>query len=192
MSDPGTVALRLARLKGLKDRVDRAYNAARAEQATLMPAGGRWPAVAEDGTKLGTVTRTEITRQARIADRNAFGAWARSVYPGDTEYAFEVTGTDREVEEALYEHARHLIKTVTVVSDELRRKILDLSTEVGGPVGPGGEVDVPGVAIDVSGGDVRCRPVNGPAWQLDDLIAEPAALLALLAVPEPDSAGGVA
>ncbi|WP_409186680.1 hypothetical protein F9C11_21565 [Amycolatopsis sp. VS8301801F10] len=184
MSDPNTVALRVAALKHLKDRIDDAYNAARAEQAEAMPKGARWPVVSPlDGVKLGTVSKSEPKVRARIADENAFGAWAAANYPDDTEYAFRIVGSEQEVHEALYTHAPHLVKSVTVVSRDLRKRVERMSAATGVPTGPGGEVDVPGVAVDDPDGVVSCLPADGGWQSVVELVRADAALLELLARP---------
>ncbi|SFO60653.1 hypothetical protein [Amycolatopsis rubida] len=192
MSDPNTVALRVAALKHLKDRIDDAYNAARAEQAEAMPKGARWPVVSPlDGVKLGTVSKSDPKVTASVRDETAFGAWAAKHYPDDTEYAFRVVGSEQEVHEALYTHAPHLVKSVTVVSRDLRKRVERMSATTGVPTGPGGELDVPGVSVGKPDGVVSCLPAEGGWESVVALVRADAALLELLARPAGEiEAGG--
>lgn len=190
MSDPGRVALRVALLKQIKDQVDAAYNAARADQSTAMPAGTRWPVVSPlDDVKIGTVSKSDPKRKASVRDANAFAAWAAQNYPDDTEYAFRVVGSDEEVHAVLYEHAPHLVKSVTVVSSELRKQVERMSVATGVPTGPGGEVDVPGVLVEDPEGVVSCLPAAGGWDSVVALVRADAKLLELLAAP-PDEIEG--
>ncbi|GAB3376422.1 hypothetical protein [Amycolatopsis echigonensis] len=194
MSDPNTLeelASELAQLKAFKDRVDGRYHALRRRISQKLTPGSRLRVDSAAGWKLGTVLREDVKLSARIADKAAFAAWAAKAYPEETQPAFEITGSEKEVAEALYlAGATHLVKSVTVVADELRRKILDLSTANGAPMAPDGEADIPGVVIDRTGGTVKCQTAPDGGAAALEMLADGELLLDLLTAPDEDQAAG--
>lgn len=155
MNDPLTVAA----LKVISDYTLKRYNEARAELAARMQRGDRMIARSPLGdVKVGTVSKTDPKPVARITDESAFTAWVQENYPDRMVYDFDVIGSDQEVKAVLFEHAPHLLRKVTKPDLEFVRGVRQDSLFVGAPVGPGGEAEVPGLAVDQPEGDVRCRP----------------------------------
>jgi hypothetical protein len=85
MSDPREVAVRLAALKALLDRVKDAYNAARAEAADTLEPGDRLGATLTDGANIGTVTVVEGRTTAKVTDPHALLAWVQTNAPSEVE-----------------------------------------------------------------------------------------------------------
>jgi hypothetical protein len=85
MADPRTVAVRVAALKALYDRVKDAYNAARAEAADTLQPGDRLRATLADGANIGTVTVVEGRTTAKVTDPGALLKWVQVNAPSEVE-----------------------------------------------------------------------------------------------------------
>lgn len=163
-----------------QDRAKAGYAKARAAAENAMPRGARWPVELEDGTKVGTVSRSAPGKVAQVTNPEAFLGWAKTNYPGDVEPELEIVGTSEQVKAALYEHARDLVKAKEVVSQSLRATVIEASSAYGAPAGPNGELDVPGIAVTQSApGRVSFLPADGAY----DVLAE---LVRSGKVPQPD------
>lgn len=163
--------LRLAALAVVSGETKKLYDAAR--EATEMEAGARMPVRSPiDGTKLAVVSMSDPDPKPRIADERAFAAWVEKTYPDDVEWDFEIVGTHEQVAAALYEHAPELVKRVAKVTPHFRARVLEDSTDRGVVVGPGGEVDVPGVVMDQGVPSLRVSPAKDAMPAVVELMRE--------------------
>jgi hypothetical protein len=130
------LAERVLLLNALRGRIDKLERQAKAALAQAIPPGSSVKPLVE-GEPLGSVSRTVTNTHATIADEDAFGAWIERHYP------------------------QHIQTTRVVVYPAVIRAVLDMSTEAGVPVGPGGEcgeLAPAGVKITESGGIMRAVP----------------------------------
>jgi len=179
---------RMAAAKELKDRAEDYYDAVKAEAKSEqgMARGDRKRVYAPDGhTKLGTASMSDPKRTAQVTDVGAFVEWVRANYPKSIEMDADIIGPDDEVKAALFLHAPHLVKPRDRVSSQLRAAVLEASNLAGVVVGPGGELDVAGVAFgeasqsrvsflpDDDAGPVVAKMVRSGVVTLPDLFDEP-------------------
>lgn len=154
--------LRTAALKVVADYAQSCYNQARAEMAATMEKGDRLTARSPlDGSKLGSVSKTDPKPVALITDEKAFTEWMLANYPDSVAYDFDVIGGDQEVKAVLFEHAPELLRRKTIPSPELVKRIRHDSIQLGTPIGPNGEAEIDGLEVKIPEGDVRCRPEEG-------------------------------
>ncbi len=83
--NPRDVAVRVAALKALYDRVKDAYNTARDEAATVLQPGDRLRATLSDGANIGTVTVVEGRTTAKVTDPDALLKWVQVNAPSEVE-----------------------------------------------------------------------------------------------------------
>ena len=119
--DPRSVALRVAVLKVLADRVNTAQRQARTEVAELMDTGDRLNPAA-GGVRLAAVTKAHGRTTASVTDPNAFARWCAEHYP-------------------------HNVEHKPVVRVAWTNAVLDASKEAGEPCTPDGTTGVPGIAV---------------------------------------------
>lgn len=163
--------LKVAVWRMLSDRATAGYRKARTAAEDVMPRGARWPVELEDGTKVGTVSRSAPGKVAHVSAPDLFLAWAKEHYPDDVEPELEIVGSPEQVKAALYEHARELVKAKEVVSQSLRATVIDASAAYGAPAGPNGELDVPGISVGQSApGRVSFLPTDGAYDVLAELV----------------------
>lgn len=126
-----------------------AYKAIRGDADKVMDRGDRKIVYAPDGvTKLGAVTKTAPKKTAQIADVGALLEWVREHYPKAIEADADITAPEDEVKAFLWQNGgRHLMTARDRVAPKLRAEILEASNLAKAPIGPGGEMDVPGVII---------------------------------------------
>lgn len=164
--EPGTpmsgsdLAMKVAKFKVMKDFAEAQYNAARAELAAHMQRGDRLNAVTADGVKIGAVSKSDPKSKTYFTDQAKFRKWVATHYPEQMVSALDVIGTDEEVHDVLLEHAKHLLQEVPKVEPAFVREISRLSAKRGEPVGPGGELDIPGVQVDTPEGVLSCTPTD--------------------------------
>jgi hypothetical protein len=138
---------RLVALKVVKDETTRLYAAALKEDVGLTPGSKLMVYSPVDGKKLGAVSMSDPDEKPAITDEKAFAAWAEKTYPDDVEWDFEITGTHEQVCDVLYQHAPNLVKRIAKPTSHFKVRVLEDSQEYGAPVGPAGELDVPGMAM---------------------------------------------
>lgn len=152
--------LRLAALKVVSDYTKKCYDLARAEAAAQMERGDRRIARV-DSEKLGAVSKTDPKPVALIGDEAAFTEWLLANYPDSVAYDLDIIGSDQEVKAVLFEHAPQLVRSKKVPSPDLVRRIKNDSAQLGVPIGPSGEAEIPGLTVSQPDGDVRCKPDEG-------------------------------
>lgn len=187
----------IAALRVLSNEFKARYDELRAEaEAELNPGDRRIVLSPLDGkTPIGEVYRSNPKDVAIVGDSDKFTTWMRANYRGMTESTYEVVGTEEQVLRVLFEHAPHLLKQKHRVKKTAQMDILDRSTRVGVPIGPGGEADIPGVVYTKNSQPfVACRADKDAALELFRLHAQgriglDGALLAIEA-PEGDTSDG--
>lgn len=153
------LALKVAALKVLSDRATDAYNRARQEIATTMERGDRLQVRSPiDKTKIGPVYMTDPKPQALVTDERDLLDWYEENHPELVETVLEPSGSDAEINAVLAVHAPHLLREKRRISVAAMRELRARSIDLGQPVGPGGELDVPGLAVATPDGVVACKP----------------------------------
>lgn len=166
------LALRALIVKHLADRTAAAIREHRASLAEEMANGDRVTVASPDGpAEMGQVWRTKPKGTATVTDRAAFTAWMAERYPErvDTVWQIPEGGWDAVVT-LLQEHAPHLLTTHSLVSCWAENEVLKVTERARRACGPGGELDIPGVAYEPPGrGVVTVRlSEDGPAL-IEDL-----------------------
>lgn len=151
------LALKVAALKVVSDYTKEAYDESRKRIATAMERGDRKMARA-GGVKLGAVSMSDPKPVARITDEQALTSWVLDNYPDAMESGYEVIGSLREIVDVLFEHAPHLLRKVARVDQDWLKAVRLESAKLGAVVGPGGEVDVPGLEVFTPDPVVSCKP----------------------------------
>lgn len=153
------LAVKVAALKVVSDFTKARYDEARGEVSAVMAAGDRLMARSPiDGTKIGPVVKTDPKPVAKVVDEAALTEWMGEHYPENVKAGYEIAATDGEIEQVLFEHAPHLLKHRRRIKPEVVAEIKRESAAMGCPIGPGGEVDLPGIAIDTPDPVVSCKP----------------------------------
>lgn len=160
MTTEDDLVLRAAALKAISDYTAARYKDARDELAKTMGRGDRKIARSplDDTSKLGAVYVTDPKPQALITDQQALTDWMVEHYPDATETGYEIAGSDAEVIAVLFEHAPELLRRVRRVNADHMRELRAGAVSLGTPIGPGGEVDIPGIEVHRPDGVVTCRP----------------------------------
>lgn len=159
MSTPDPL-LPVAVLKVLSSHTKDRYEQARADAAGQLGAGDRRIIRSPlDGAKLGAVYMTDPPAKAVLTDEKELVLWLQAHgYDSLVECRFEITGTTEQVERVLFEHAPELLTQRARLTNSAKQDLLTDSTAVGQPIGPGGELDIPGVAIHKGESVVACKP----------------------------------
>jgi hypothetical protein len=153
------LALNVAALKVLSDYALNAYGQAREEIGATMGRGDRVQVRSPlDDVKIGPVWKTDPKPHAEVTDARALLEWMQELYPEKVGSAYEVSGTEAEVIDALFKFAPHLLRKTTAIKPEALRELRANSVALGQPVGPGGETDVPGLTVRTPPPVVQCKP----------------------------------
>lgn len=159
--------LRVAALKVLKDYVTAAYDEARDEMKTQLSKGDRLTARSPlNNEKIGAVWLTDPERVASVVDPAALLSWVEMHYPDKVHRPYRVTASEEQLRTLLFEHAPEWLVREEKVLPAFVAELLKLAAQVGEAVGPGGEMDVPGIAVKVRDGVVTCRPDKDKALPL--------------------------
>lgn len=122
-----------------------------------------------DGSKIGTVSMTDPAPKARVSDQAALDGWVSERYPEKVVVSEDITDA-RAAVEVLRQHAPHLLAEVRYVPDWAVGEVLRASEQAGAPVGPGGEVEVPGVEVEPQPGRLQYRPGKEAAELVEQLV----------------------
>lgn len=164
-TNPPDVITQTAILKVISEFTMDQYNEHRAKVAAELGEGDRKIARSPlDGSKLGAVYVTDPKPVCRITDQAALTDWMVERYPELTETGYEISGSDKEVVDVLFEHAPHLIRQIRRVKADDMRELRAAAVTLGQPIGPGSETDIPGIEVDTPDGVVTCKPTE-TAWQ---------------------------
>ena len=161
------LALQALIVKHVCDVTTAAIKERRAALADEMTNGDRVGVTApgEPDVEIGLVYRTKPKPTAAVTDRAAFTAWMSQHYPDNVESAARLTGDWSEIFAVLERHAPHLLDRYTAVRDWAEEEVLHLTVRAKQACGPGGELDIPGVAYEPPGpGTVTVKlSEDGPA-----------------------------
>lgn len=159
--------LRVAALKVLKDYVSARYDEARDEMKTQLSKGDRLTARSPlNDEKIGSVWLTDPERVASVVDPAALLSWVEMHYPEQVFSPYRVTASEDQIRTLLFEHKPEWLVREEKVQPAFVAELMKLAATIGVPVGPGGEVDVPGIAVKVRDGVVTCRPEKEQALPL--------------------------
>lgn len=169
-TDAKSLALGMVVLKHVADRVNPALKTLRANAADALDARDRVTAVAPDGTVVGTITKTDPSPVVTI-DLDQLGPWLARNYPDAIERRPYIAPENMDLAiAALRKHEPELIDCDERIADWATAAVLKGSQTARQPVGPGGELDVPGVVVTLPEGTVTTRVDPYAADALADLI----------------------
>lgn len=167
------LALRLAALKVLKDYIEACYSQARGEAARTMKRGERLVARSPvDDQKIAVIPMSDPSQVAEVVDQQALTDWLSENYPEMVVSGYKVIGSQAEIVQVLFQHAPHLIKRTQAVQLEALHEIRRTSAALGQPVGPRGELDMPGIKVTLPDPVVTCRPTEDALAIVRDLHAQ--------------------
>lgn len=170
MADNSMLALRVAALKVLSEYTAEQYGIARAEAGRVMARGERLVARSPiDDQKIAVIPKSDPKRVVSVVDEKALTDWMAEHYPDSILSGTEVIGSQPEVIRVLFQHAPHLLRRVKRVSAEAVGELKQMAATLGQPVGPGGELDVPGLEVRDANPVVTCRPEDGALAIIKDL-----------------------
>lgn len=165
--DPKQLALALVALKYAADHITPTQRQLRATAATVLDAKDRVTAVI-DGATLGTITKAAPKPTVSI-DWEVWGPWMAEHWPSRVERGWVVDSNHVDTAiTVLREHAPELLTTAEHVASWAVSETVKLSEAAGRPVGPGGELDMPGVTVSTPDGSVSVRIEAGAG----EIIAE--------------------
>lgn len=153
----------------LAKMVKAAGDTARLDAADVLDPGDSTTLRTPSGAKLGKALRTDPPAQATVTNKAALNDWLRRTYPDQVHTTEEPSPDTTAVLAVLRKHAPHLIVRVSRIAERMVPDVLAASVEAGQPVGPDGEMDVPGVTVVTPPGvlTMRLDPKTAP-----DAIAE--------------------
>lgn len=165
------LALRLAALRVLIDYLQEQYVHARTEAAAAMKRGERLVARSplDDDVKIAVIPKSDPKPIVSIVDEPALVAWMLEHYPDKVASGYQIVGSTKEVVAALFTHAPHLLRRSRVLNLETIGELKATAAAIGQPIGPGGELDIPGIEIRNPEGIVTCRPAGGALAVIRDL-----------------------
>ncbi|RJQ68106.1 hypothetical protein D5S17_32915 [Pseudonocardiaceae bacterium YIM PH 21723] len=165
-----SVALQLTTLKVLLEHAQKIDKATRAEAFDMLAPKDRLSAVTPDGQLLGTVTMSAPRPRVTIDDEQKLISWLVDRYPDHLADDMVVTGPADRVAEVLAAYAPELVTRQPVLRDWARAELIELAQAAGHPVGPGGEVELPGISVTTPNGVVSVRLEPGAASTIIELI----------------------
>lgn len=167
---------RVTALAVIASRAKKTYDSARDDLArrlrrgyqsqAWMPGGGD-----TEDDELGSVTMSAPDWLARVTDERALVDWLLAhEYQTLTVAEHVVTGPEPEVIDVLLAHAPHLVERVTRVEDYALKDLLQGCAKAKVPVGPGGEMDLPGVEVERPQPRITVRPNDNAKKAVADLL----------------------
>lgn len=153
--DPRAAAARLTFLTALVDLAKAELAKQRAAAADVMEPGEAHPVRTPAGEMLARVrmSNPQPVKTARITDHVALTEWIGREYPERIVVTPTVSDRTADVLAVLSEHAPHLVQLSTSVPEWATTEIVAASRKAGEPVGPGGELDVPGIVVETTVGE---------------------------------------
>ena len=159
--NPKDVALAMVVLKHLMDVASRSQSTLRETVAAELDASDRVTAKSPvDGTILGSITKSKPKAKAFVTDPDALITWMQEHYPERVEETHFIENTNMDAAIDLLRHdmlGAELVSTELALAQYTVNEITKLSEKAGRPVGPGGELDIPGVRVDFPEGNVTVR-----------------------------------
>lgn len=116
------------------------------------------------GGKLGKALVTNPDATAVVTSQSKLDGWLLEAYPDQAEETEEVSPDTGAVLAALREFAPELVVRTQRPIARMVPDVLAASAEAGEPMGPDGELDVPGVAVNKKPGvlQIRLDPKTAP------------------------------
>lgn len=166
-------ALTVTFLKVLSEYMADRYDEERAKQAAVMNRGDRLSARdPRDNVKLSMVTLTDPKSKVEVTSLAELTQWMADEYPELTEHVSRVIGSEAEVKEVLFRHAPELLRSTRRIRPDALTELKAACASLGRVMGPGGEVDVPGLEVTTPDAVVQCRPVADSLSRLLELFRE--------------------
>jgi hypothetical protein len=170
-SDPRMV--RAAVLQVVSSTTERAYKEAKATAGQDLASGDRRTVRSPlDGRRIGAVYRTDPKPVAVITDENALLDWYAERYPHLVKREYKIRETRiSEAIEVLYDHAPELLEPIRTLDPATRRQLEADVKRFGYGLGPGSEMDIPGIERQTKEGVVSCEPADDALGVVLDLFA---------------------
>ncbi|WHT20974.1 hypothetical protein N8J89_07885 [Crossiella sp. CA-258035] len=154
------IALAMVVLKHLMDVASKSQTSLRQHASDELDVSDRVSAKSPvDGTLLGTITKSKPKPKVVVSNRFALIVWLEDNYP-DRVVVTKTVNPANLAELVPQLEALGLgdyVDTEYEVSSYTLAEITKLSEKAGRPVGPGGELDIPGVRVDFPDGTVSVR-----------------------------------
>lgn len=109
------------------------------------------------GAKLGKALRSDPVPVATVTNRAELNDWLRRTYPDQMHTVDEPSPDTSAVLAVLRKHAPNLVVRVSRIAERMIPDVLAASVEAGEPMGPDGELDVPGVTVTKPPGVLTIR-----------------------------------
>jgi hypothetical protein len=170
MTDKDEIALGMLALKHAMDRIMPAQQELRARANELLKKKERIP-IELDGETVGVITKSSPKKKARINDEVKLLAWMQEHYPDCIDVVAYIEDMPKVID-ALEQHAPNLVHYREVVDPTMMPKLLAAAEEVGAPIGPGGEADVPGIVVDTPDGNTSVIPDKANAYLIEQLFTQ--------------------
>lgn len=156
--------LAVAVTASLAKMVKAAGDEARAKADSVLDEGASVTLYSPLGAKIGKALRTDPEPTAVVTNQAKLNAWIRENYPDQVVNTEEVSPDTKAVLAVLRKHAPELIVRTSRLADRMVPDVLAASAEAGEPMGPDGELDVPGVAVNKRPGvlQIRLDPKTAP------------------------------
>lgn len=148
----------------LAKMVKAAGDAARAKAEGLLDEGASVTLYSPLGAKLGKALVTDPEATAVVTNRSTLDAWLLVTYPEQSEPVEEISPDTTAVLAVLREFAPDLVIHSRRPIDRMVPDVLAASADAGQPMGPDGELDIPGVAVNKKPGvlHIRLDPKTAP------------------------------
>lgn len=148
----------------LAKMVKAAGDEARAKADGILDEGASVTLYSPLGAKLGKALVTDPEASAVVTDRNLLNSWLVHAYPDQVETVEAISPDTDAVMAVLEKHAPELIIRFQRPIDRMVPDVLAASSEAGVPMGPDGELEVPGVAVTKKPGvlHIRLDPKTAP------------------------------
>lgn len=150
---PLTVAVLKVAAEFTRDR----YEETRRELADAMRRGDR--VTARDPRDDGKIAAQTLTDPKPVVEVNEaqMTPWMHEHYPELCETTTEVIAGPEQIKAVLFEHAPHYLAQRTRITREALTELKAACTTLRQVMGPGGETEVPGMAVTIPDPTLSCR-----------------------------------
>lgn len=149
--NPRELAQQALIVKCVNDLTNDALKTRRTDLADTLANGDRVNVTSPDdpNVDIGMVYRTKPKGTPAVTDQAQFTKWMLDNYPDRVQQIPTIKPGDiGEAVVVLRRHAPHLVTTTPTVMDWAVNEVLKLTEQARQACGPGGELDVPGVAYE--------------------------------------------
>lgn len=169
-----TIAVRMA-FRGVLAKIVKAGDGDdRDVLSDMMRPGERVLAVSpmDENRTLAQITKTKPEQVAVITDGETLRTWLEERgYDDQIETAWEIKGRDDEVIDALLLHAPDLLRQRRRIAGWAEKDLKARTLAAKEPIGPGGELDVPGIEIQQKPSVLQVRTDPDAAQAIAELWA---------------------